>query len=65
MNLSNLISAVDISLHQKIEELFKFREETNDKSVSNSIRLTNLETEFKVNIKNIENIFSELLSDID
>ena len=65
MNLSNLISAVDISLHQKVKEFFKFREETKDKSVSNSIRLTNLETEFKVNIKNIENIFSELLSDID
>ena len=58
MNLSNLISA-DRSLIQKIEELIKFREETNDKLVTDSIRLTNLETDFKVNIKNIENILSK------
>ena len=58
MNLTNLISA-DRSLIQKIEELVKFREETNDKLVTDSIRLTNLETDFKVNIKNIENILSK------
>ena len=58
MNLSNLISA-DRSLLQKIEELIKFREETNDKLVTDSIRITNLETDFKVNLKNIENILSK------
>lgn len=58
MNLTNLISA-DRSLLLKIEELIKFREETNDKLVTDSIRLTNLETDFKVNLKNIENILSK------
>ena len=58
MNLSNLIST-DRSLLQKIEELIQFKEETNDKLVTDSIRLTNLETDFKVNLKNIESILSK------
>ena len=56
-NLSNLISA-DKSLIQKIEELDKFRDETKEKLLIESIRLSNLETDFKNNIKNIENILS-------
>jgi seryl-tRNA synthetase len=56
-NLSNLISS-DKSLIQKVEELVKYKEDSNDKLITESIRLTNLETDFKTNIKNIENILS-------
>ena len=56
-NLSNLISA-DRSLTQKIEELGQFKEETKEKLLMESIKLTNLESDFKINIKNIEKILS-------
>ena len=56
-NLSNSISS-DKSLIQKVEELVKFKEDTSGKLLTESIRLTNLETDFKTNIKNIENILS-------
>ena len=38
--------------------MVKYKEDTNDKLITESIRLTNLETDFKTNIKNIENILS-------
>ena len=56
-NLSNLIST-DRSLTQKIEELGLFKEETKEKLLMGSIKLTNLESDFKINIKNIEKILS-------
>ena len=56
-NLSNLISA-DRSITQKVEDFEKFKEETKEKLLTESIRLSNLETDFKVNIKNIEKILS-------
>ena len=56
-NLSTLITS-DRSLIQKIEELNQFKDETKDKLVTESIRLTNLETDYKGSLKNIENILS-------
>ena len=56
-SLSNSISS-DKAFIQKVEELVKFKEDTNDKLLTESIRLTNLETDFKTNIKNIESILS-------
>ena len=56
-NLSNLISN-DRSLITKIEELDQFKEETKGKLITDSIRLSNIETDFKINIKNIEQILS-------
>ena len=56
-NLSNLVSS-DRSIIQKIEELIKFKEETKDKILTDSIRITNLESDYKVGIKNIEKILS-------
>jgi len=57
MNLTNSISS-DKALVQKVEELSKFKDDTNGKLLTESIRLTNLETDFKTNIKNIENILT-------
>ena len=57
MNLSNSIAS-DRSFIEKVEDLIKFKDDTNNKLISESIRLTNLETDFKTNIKNIENILS-------
>ena len=57
MNLSNLISS-DRSLVQKIDELIQFKDETRDKLITESIRLTNVESDYKVNLKNIENVLS-------
>ena len=57
MNLSNSISS-DKALIKKVEELSKFKDDTNGKLLTESIRLTHLETDFKTNIKNIENILS-------
>ena len=56
-NLSNLIST-DRSIIEKIEELNQFKEETKNKLITDSIRITNIETDNKVNIKNIEQILS-------
>ena len=56
-NLSNLISN-DRSLVEKIEELNQFKEETKGKLITDSIRLSNLEADIKINIKNIEKILS-------
>ncbi len=56
-NLSNLISS-DRTMIEKVEELTQFKDETKDKLITDSIRLTNIETDFKVNIKNIEHILS-------
>ena len=57
MNLSNLISS-DRTLVQKIEELIQFKDETKDKLITESIRLTNVESDYKVSLKNIENVLS-------
>jgi hypothetical protein len=56
-HLSNLI-ATDRSIIEKIEELNQFKEETKNKLITDSIRITNIETDNKVNIKNIEQILS-------
>ena len=56
-NLSNLISS-DRALIQKIEEFNQFKDEAQEKLITDSIKITNLETDFKMNIKNIENILS-------
>ena len=56
-NLSDLISS-DRTIIQKIEELVKFKEETKDKILTDSIRITNIESDYKLNIKNIEKILS-------
>ena len=56
-NLSNLISS-DRSIIQKIEELIKFKEETKDKILTDSIRISNIESDYKLGIKNIEKILS-------
>ena len=55
--LSNLITT-DRSIIEKIEELNQFKEETKNKLITDSIRITNIETDSKVNIKNIEKILS-------
>ena len=57
MNLSNLISS-DRTLVQKIDELIQFKDETRDKLITESIRITNVESDYKVNLKNIENVLS-------
>jgi hypothetical protein len=56
-NLSNFVSS-DRSIVQKIEDLMKFKVEIKDKLVTDSIRLSNVESEYKSNIKNIEGILS-------
>ena len=56
-NLSNLISS-DRSIIQKLEELSQFKEDTNDKLTVNSVKITNLETDYKMNLKNIQSILS-------
>ena len=43
---------------EKVEELSKFKDEAKDLLMTDSIRIKNIETDFKVNIKNIENILS-------
>ena len=57
MNLSNLISS-DRTLVQKIDELIQFKDETKDELITESIRLANVESDYKVNLKNIENVLS-------
>ena len=56
-NLSNLIST-DKTMIEKVEELSKFKDEAKDLLTTDSVRIKNIETDFKVNIKNIENILS-------
>ena len=56
-NLSNLI-ANDRTLMQKIEELGQFKDETRDKLLTESIKITNIESDYKMSIKNVENILS-------
>ena len=56
-NLSNLI-VNDRSLIQKIDELSQFKDETRDKILTDSIKIINIENDYKMNFKNIENILS-------
>ena len=56
-NISNLITS-DRSLIQKIQELSQFKDEANEKLIKNSIIISTLETDYKGNINNIQNILS-------
>ena len=56
-NFSNSIS-FDRSVLQKMEELVKFKEDTKDKLLTYSIKISNVESDYKTNIKNIEKILS-------
>ena len=56
-NISNLITS-ERSLFQKIQELVQFKDEANEKLIANSIKIANLETDYKGNINNIQSILS-------
>jgi len=57
MNISNLVSS-DRTILEKIEELNKFKDEIKDKVLTDSIKLSNIEIDYKTNLKNIESILA-------
>ena len=56
-NLSNSFS-FDRSILQKIDDFVKFKEDTNDKLLTDSIKINNIESDYKLNLKNIERVLS-------
>ena len=56
-NLSNSFS-FDRSILQKIDDLVKFKEDTKDKLLTDSVKINNIESDYKYNLRNIEKILS-------